>query len=59
MTDPTAPTAQPLLDVSTAPLPTQRTLKMRRNIPFQLVRFVAFDLRIMRMVLKGHKGDAH
>lgn len=48
---------QPFLDVSLAPLPTEKTLAMRRNIPFQFLRFVAFDLRIMRMVLKGHHGE--
>jgi len=30
---------------------------MRRSVPFQFLRFVAFDLRIMRMVLKGHHGE--
>ncbi len=52
-----APAGQPFLDVTQAPLPTEKTLKMRRNIPYQLTRFVAFDLRIMRMVLKGHSGE--
>ncbi len=56
MTESTSPTDQPLLDVSTAPMPTQQTLKMRRTIPFQFTRFLAFNVRIMRMVLKGHKG---
>ncbi len=52
----TAPADQPVLDVSSAPLPTQRTQQMRRNIPFQFTRFLAFNTRIMRMVLKGHHG---
>lgn len=46
--------AEPVADLSKAPLPTEQTLKARRSIPLQAVRFLAFDLRIMRMVLKGH-----
>lgn len=45
---------EPVADLSKAPLPTEKTLKARRSLPLQLTRFVAFDLRIMRMVLKGH-----
>jgi len=56
MNDPTPLAGQPVLDVSRAPLPTEKTLRMRRNVPFQFLRFVAFDARIMRMVLKGHHG---
>lgn len=44
----------PIADLSGAPLPTKKTLRSRMNIPAQLVKFVGFDLRIMRMVLKGH-----
>ena len=44
----------PVVDLSRAPLPTARTLKARRNVPLQFLRFVGFDLRIMRMVIKGH-----
>jgi len=44
----------PIVDLSRAPLPTRATLRRRRNIPLQFLRFVAFDLRIMRMVIKGH-----
>lgn len=52
----TAPADQPVLDVSGAPLPSERTRAMRRNIPFQFTRFLSFNTRIMRMVLKGHHG---
>lgn len=45
---------QPVADVSKAPLPTEKTLRMRRSLPFQATRFVAFSARIMRMVAKGH-----
>ncbi|HSO63947.1 MAG TPA: hypothetical protein VLQ78_02505 [Ornithinibacter sp.] len=44
----------PVADLSGAPLPTEKTLRMRRNLPFQATRFAVFNLRIMRMVLKGH-----
>lgn len=45
---------QPIADVSKSPLPTDRTLRRRQNVPFQLTRFVAFSARIVRMVVKGH-----
>lgn len=45
---------EPVADLSKAPLPTEKTLRMRRNLPLQFLRFVSFDLRIMRMVAKGH-----
>lgn len=44
----------PVADLSSAPLPTTRTLKQRRSIPLQVTRFAVFNARIMRMVLKGH-----
>jgi hypothetical protein len=46
--------ADPLADLSKSPLPTQKTLKMRRNLVFQFTRFLSFNSRIMRMVIKGH-----
>ena len=45
---------QPVADLSRAPLPTESTLRKRRSLPLQAVRFAAFNVRIMRMVLKGH-----
>lgn len=50
-----AASGEPVLDLSKAPLPTTRTLRTRRNVWLQLWRFIAFDLRIMRMVVKGHR----
>lgn len=41
-------------DLGKAPLPTAATLRKRQNIPLQLTRFAAYNVRIMRMVLKGH-----
>lgn len=42
------------VDLSRSPMPTAKTLGYRKNVLLQFFRFVAFDLRIMRMVLKGH-----
>ncbi len=44
----------PTPDLRSAPLPTDRTLRMRRNLPFQAYRFAALNVRIVRMVVKGH-----
>jgi hypothetical protein len=35
-------------------MPTARTVRMRTNLPFQVVRFVIVNLRMLRMVLKSH-----
>jgi hypothetical protein len=51
-----APGADPSVDLSGAPLPTKQTLKARQNLLTQFGKFVAFDLRIMRMVAKGNKA---
>jgi hypothetical protein len=55
MHEPT-PGADPVVDLSGAPLPTRQTLKARQNLLTQSGKFVAFDLRIMRMVVKGNKA---
>jgi hypothetical protein len=47
-------TFSPTLDLSTAPLPTSRTLRRRQSLPVQAFRFVAFYVRLVRMVLKRH-----
>ncbi|MDO5736152.1 MAG: hypothetical protein Q4P15_06720 [Propionibacteriaceae bacterium] len=44
---------QPTADLSGALLPTEATLRRRQSIPFQLGRFVVFNLRMIRLVLKG------
>ena len=44
---------QPTADLSGALLPTEATLKRRQSIPVQLGRFVVFNLRMIRLVLKG------
>lgn len=45
---------QPVADLSAAPLPTAKTLRRRHNLPLQAARFMAFNAKIMRMVIKGH-----
>jgi hypothetical protein len=44
-----------VLDLGTAPLPTDRTLRRRRSLPVQAFRFLAFSVRLVRMVLKRHR----
>lgn len=53
-TSSTALAGGPTADLSGAPLPTNKTLRARQNIAIQFANFVGFDLRIMRMVIKGH-----
>lgn len=53
----TAPAGSTVVDLSKAPLPTKATLRRRQSLVGQFFRFVAYDLRIMRMVLKGHSQD--
>lgn len=48
---------QPVADLSKAPLPSQSTLRRRRGLLRQSQRFVAFNLRIMRMVVSGHHNS--
>jgi hypothetical protein len=40
--------------IAAAPLPTRATLKKRTSLPVQLVRFALINLRMLRMVRKGH-----
>ena len=42
------------LSSSTAPMPTPHTVRMRTNLPFQVVRFGIVNLKMLRMVLKSH-----
>jgi hypothetical protein len=52
-----SPDDQPVADLSGAPMPTAQTLRRRRNLAYQATRFVAFNSRIMRMVLRGHQSS--
>jgi hypothetical protein len=40
-------------DLSRSPLPTRKTLRRRQSLLLQFVRFIRFDLRILRMVAKA------
>ncbi len=39
--------------ISSAPLPTRQTLRRRRNLAYQLWRFVALNARFVTMIMKG------
>ncbi len=36
------------------PTPTNFTLFLRRFIPFQIIRFLILNLKIIKIVVKGH-----
>lgn len=40
--------------IAGAPLPTPRTLRRRKNLFFQLWRFALINLKMLRMIGKGH-----
>ena len=46
---------QATADIANAPLPTQRTLRLRQSFPFQLWRFISLNVRFARIIAKG--GD--
>jgi hypothetical protein len=41
--------------IARAPLPTLRTLKARTNIFMQILRFVAINLKMIRIIVKEHR----
>jgi len=40
--------------ISHAPLPTEKTVRSRTALPTQLMRFGAINLRMIKIILKGH-----
>lgn len=40
-------------DLSDAPLPTKKTLKLRKNILMQFWRFLSLNFRMVAMIFKG------
>jgi len=40
--------------IAAAPLPTTKTLKQRSSLPVQTWRFARINLRMIRMIRKGH-----
>jgi hypothetical protein len=41
-------------DIAKAPKPTAETVANRKNLLFQGWRFVALNIRMLKMILKGH-----
>ena len=41
-------------NIAEAPLPTAGTLRRRKSLFYQATRFVAFNLRMMKMVTRAH-----
>jgi hypothetical protein len=37
-----------------APMPTERTVRLRTNLPLQAFRFAAVGIRMTRMILRSH-----
>lgn len=37
-----------------APVPTERTVRLRTNLPLQAWRFAAVGIRMTRMILRSH-----
>ncbi len=48
--------ADPIADeaIASSPLPTPKTLARRRNVFFQFLRFAAINLKMMRVIARGH-----
>ena len=44
----------PMEDINRAPLPTEKTLKQRKNVLMQLIRFAAINIKMIKMIRKGH-----
>ncbi len=41
--------------IAHAPMPTPKTIRSRTNLPMQAYRFAAINLRMVKIILKGHK----
>ena len=44
----------PMESISRAPLPTEKTLKQRKNLVIQFMRFCSINLKMIKMIRKGH-----
>lgn len=40
--------------IARAPLPTEKTLRQRKNLFTQAMRFAAINLKMIKMIRKGH-----
>ena len=54
MSDPVRPSPPHVATGSTAALPTRWTLFLRTFIPWQVVRFVAINLKMFRLIWRSH-----
>jgi len=43
-------------DIQAAPLPTPQLLKRRHNVVYQFIRFIAINLKMMRVIRSSHHG---
>ncbi|MDR1767191.1 MAG: hypothetical protein LBR32_01960 [Propionibacteriaceae bacterium] len=50
----TIPDPQAAQAIESAPLPTAKTLRQRRNPLLQLLRFAAINLKMMRVIAASH-----
>ena len=41
--------------IATAPLPTSKTLRVRKSLIAQLVRFMAINLKMLKIIRKDHR----
>jgi hypothetical protein len=44
----------PQESIMRAPLPTEKTLRQRKNVFLQLMRFCSINLKMVKMIRKGH-----
>ncbi len=44
----------PMESIAHAPLPTEKTLRGRKNLWLQIWRFIAINLKMIAMIRKGH-----
>ena len=54
MSDHTRTTARRLTEGAMAPVPTRGTIFLRTFIPWQIVRFVAINLKMLRLIWRSH-----
>jgi hypothetical protein len=40
--------------IANAPMPTSKTLRLRKNVFFQFWRFILINLKMVKMIRKGH-----
>ncbi len=40
--------------IASAPLPTEKTLRRRTNLPYQVLRFLAINIKMIKIIARGH-----